>query len=80
MPVIEICGPGCTRCKLLAERADAAAQSLGLDYTLVKVTAMPEIMARGVMSTPAMVVDGLVKVQGQIPSVEALATLLGGSR
>jgi small redox-active disulfide protein 2 len=80
MPVIEICGPGCTRCKLLADRADAAAQGLGLDYTLVKVTAMPEIMARGVMSTPAMVVDGVVKVQGQIPSVEALATLLGGGR
>jgi hypothetical protein len=39
---------------------------------------MPQIMARGVMSTPAMVVDGVVKVQGQIPSVEALATLLGG--
>jgi small redox-active disulfide protein 2 len=78
MPVIEICGSGCSRCKILAERADEAAKSLGLDYTLTKVTEMPQIMARGVMSTPAMVVDGVVKVQGQIPSVEALATLLGG--
>ena len=78
MPVIEICGPGCSRCKILAERADEAAKSLGLDYTLTKVTEMPQIMARGVMSTPAMVVDGVVKVQGQIPSVEALVTLLGG--
>lgn len=78
MPVIEICGPGCSRCKILAERAEEAAKGLGLDYTLVKVTTMPEIMARGVMSTPAMVVDGVVKVQGQIPSIEALATLLGG--
>jgi small redox-active disulfide protein 2 len=78
MPVIEICGSGCSRCKILAERADEAARSLGLDYTLTKVTEMPQIMARGVMSTPAMVVDGVVKVQGQIPSVEALATLLGG--
>lgn len=80
MPVIEICGPGCTRCKILAERAETAARSLGLDYTLTKVTAMPDIMARGVMSTPAMVVDGVLKVQGQIPSVEALAELLGGKR
>ncbi len=80
MPVIEICGPGCSRCKILGERAEEAAKSLGLDYTLVKVTAMPEIMARGVMSTPAMVVDGVVKVQGQIPSIEALATLLGGTK
>jgi len=65
---------------MLAERADAAAKGLGLDYTLVKVTTMPEIMARGVMSTPAMVVDGVVKVQGQIPSVEALAGLLAGTK
>ena len=79
MPIIEICGPGCSRCKTLAERADAAAKSLGLDYTLVKVTTMPEIMARGVMSTPAMVVDGVVKVQGQIPSIEALTAILGGT-
>ena len=78
MPVIEILGSGCTKCKILSERADAAAKSLGLDYTLVKVTEMPQIMARGVMSTPAMVVDGVVKVQGQVPSIEALAALLGG--
>ena len=79
MPVIEICGPGCSRCKILAERTEAAAKSLGLDYTLLKVTELPQIMARGVMSTPAMVVDGVVKVQGQIPSIEALAALLSGT-
>jgi small redox-active disulfide protein 2 len=78
MPVIEICGSGCAKCKTLAERAEAAAKSLGLDYTLTKVTEMPQIMARGVLSTPAMVVDGVVKVQGQIPTVEALAALLAG--
>jgi small redox-active disulfide protein 2 len=78
MPVIEICGSGCAKCKTLAERADTAAKGLGLDYTLVKVTTMPEIMARGIMSTPAMVVDGVVKVQGQVPSVEALTSLLVG--
>ena len=78
MPVIEILGSGCTKCKILAERADTAARGLGLDYTLVKVTTMPEIMARGVMSTPAMVVDGVVKVQGQVPTLEALTAILGG--
>ena len=80
MPVIEILGRGCTKCKILTEHAEAAAKSLGLEYTLVKVTELPEIMARGVMSTPAMVVDGVVKVQGQVPSVEALAALLGGTK
>jgi hypothetical protein len=39
---------------------------------------MPQIMARGVMSTPAMVVDGVVKVQGQLPSIEVLVGILGG--
>jgi small redox-active disulfide protein 2 len=78
MPVIEILGRGCTKCHMLSDRAEAAAKKLGLDYTLVKVTELPEIMARGVMSTPAMVVDGVVKVQGQVPTEEALAAMLGG--
>lgn len=78
MPVIEILGRGCTKCHMLSERAEAAAKKLGLDYSLVKVTELPDIMARGVMSTPAMVVDGVVKVQGQVPTEEALAALLSG--
>jgi small redox-active disulfide protein 2 len=78
MPVIEILGRGCTKCHILSDRAEAAAKKLGLDYTLVKVTELPEIMARGVMSTPAMVVDGVVKVQGQVPTEEALVAILGG--
>jgi len=44
----------------------------------MKVLGMPQIMARGVMSTPATVVDGVVKVQGQVPTVETLTALLGG--
>ena len=76
MPRIEVLGSGCTKCKLLAERADAAAKSLGIDYTLVKVTEYAEIMSKGVMSTPALVVDGVVKVQGHVPSEKAIADLL----
>ncbi len=78
MPVIEILGRGCTKCHILSERAEAAAKKLGLDYSIVKVTELPAIMARGVMSTPAMVVDGVVKVQGQVPTEEALVALLSG--
>lgn len=69
---IEVLGPGCAKCKLLAERADEAAKALGLSYTLVKVTEYPDIVARGVMTTPGLVVDGVVKSQGHVPTVTAI--------
>ncbi|WP_243384777.1 thioredoxin family protein [Geothrix alkalitolerans] len=73
---IEILGSGCAKCKLLAERAEEAAKGLGLDFTLVKVTEYPDIVARGVMSTPGLVVDGVVKSQGHVPTVAAIKDLL----
>jgi len=73
---IEVLGSGCAKCKLLAERAEEAANNLGLAFTLVKVTGYPDIVARGVMSTPGLVVDGVVKSQGHVPSVAALQDIL----
>jgi small redox-active disulfide protein 2 len=73
---IEILGTGCAKCKLLAERAEEAARGLGVDFSLVKVTAYPDIVARGVMSTPGLVVDGVVKSQGHVPTVAAIQELL----
>ena len=73
---IEILGTGCAKCKLLAERAEEAARGIGADYTLVKVTEYPDIVARGVMTTPGLVVDGVVKSQGHVPTVEAIQELL----
>lgn len=69
---IEVLGTGCAKCKLLAERAEEAAKTLGVDYTLVKVTEYPDIVARGVMTTPGLVVDGVVKSQGQVPTAAAI--------
>jgi small redox-active disulfide protein 2 len=74
--LIEVLGSGCAKCKLLAERAEEAAKGLGLDYALVKVTEYPDIVARGVMTTPGLVVDGVVKAQGHVPTVAALRDLL----
>jgi small redox-active disulfide protein 2 len=74
--LIEVLGSGCAKCKLLAERAEEAAKGLGFDYTPVKVTEYPDIVARGVMTTPGLVVDGRVKAQGQVPTVTALKDLL----
>jgi len=73
---IEVLGSGCAKCKLLAERAEEAAKNLGLAFTLVKVTEYPDIVARGVMSTPGLVVDGIVKSQGHVPTVRAIQDFL----
>jgi small redox-active disulfide protein 2 len=53
-----------------------AAQTLGLQYELEKVTDLNQIMSFGVMMTPALVVDGKVKVSGKVPSVDEIKTLL----
>lgn len=73
---IEILGTGCARCRQLTTAAEAAAQRLGLDYELVKVTEIPDILERGVMMTPALAVDGEVKAVGRIPSAPELTGML----
>ena len=73
---IEILGTGCARCRQLTSAAESAAQRLGLDYELVKVTEIPDILARGVMLTPALAVDGQVKAVGRIPSAAELEGML----
>ena len=77
MKKLQILGTGCAKCKKLAENTEAAAREAGLDYELVKVTELREIMGFGVMSTPALVVDGKVKVVGRVPDVSELKTLIG---
>ena len=76
MKKLQILGTGCPRCKKLAENAEAAAKALGIEYTIEKVTDINEIMAFGVMMTPALVVDGEVKVVGKVPDVEAVKGML----
>ena len=73
---IHILGTGCPKCIQLAERAQAAAEELGLEYELEKVTDITAIMKYGVMMTPALVADGTVKVVGKVPSVDEIKTLL----
>jgi small redox-active disulfide protein 2 len=73
---IEVLGPGCTRCETLASNTRAAADGLGLAYSLEKVTDITAIAARGVMMTPALIVDGEVKVSGKVPSVEEIKEIL----
>ena len=76
MKKIQVLGTGCPKCKKLAENAEAAAKALGIEYELVKVTDINEMMRFGVMMTPALVVDGEVKVVGKVPDVEQLKRML----
>lgn len=76
MKKIQILGTGCKKCTLLSETADKAAKELGLTYELSKVTNLAEIANFGVMFTPALVVDGQVKVAGKVPSLDDVKKLL----
>jgi len=73
---IEILGTGCPKCKKLAENAEAAAKALGIEYEIEKVTDINEIMNFGVMITPALVVDGQLKVAGKVPSTDDIKEML----
>ena len=76
MKTLQILGTGCAKCHKLTEHTQAAAQALGLDFRIEKVTDLDQIMKFGVMMTPALVVDGQVKVVGRVPSVDEIKTFL----
>jgi small redox-active disulfide protein 2 len=73
---IQILGTGCAKCNALTMATERAAQTLGIQYELEKVTDLNRIMSFGVMITPALVVDGKVKVSGKVPSVDDIKKLL----
>lgn len=73
---LQVMGTGCPKCKKLAEMTDRVARELGIDYELEKVTDINEIMKMRVMMTPALVVDGQVKVSGKVPSEDEIKTYL----
>jgi len=73
---IQVLGPGCAKCKVLFERAEQAADALGIEYQIEKVTDVEAILRHGVMTTPALVVDGRVKVAGHVPTAEKLKEYL----
>ena len=76
MKKIQILGTGCPKCRKLAENAEAAAKALGIEYALEKVTKLDDIMKFNVMFTPALVVDGVVKVSGKVPSADDIKKML----
>jgi small redox-active disulfide protein 2 len=77
MRQIKVLGPGCPRCDRLAASARQAADQLGIPYELEKITDIKRFAEFGVMMTPGLVVDGELKVQGSVPSVDEIKRLLG---
>jgi len=76
MKTLQILGTGCPKCTKLVENTEAAAKQLGIEYELVKVKDINAIMGFGVMVTPALVVDGEVKVAGKVPAVDEIKKML----
>ncbi len=76
MKKLQVLGPGCPKCVELAKRTEAAAKAAGGDYEVEKISDLSKIMAFGVMMTPALVVNGEVKVVGQVPSVDEIKKLI----
>jgi small redox-active disulfide protein 2 len=73
---IQILGSGCAKCRQLTAVAEQAAQDLGISYDLEKVTEMKRYPEFGVMLTPALVIDGVVKLSGKVPSLDEAKKLL----
>lgn len=73
---IQILGPGCAKCTKLMDTAAAAAKELGIACEFEKISDVNQIMAFGVMMTPALVVNGEVKSVGKVPSLEDVKKML----
>ena len=77
MKKIQILGTGCAKCQKLADNAKQAAENLGVEYDMEKVTNINQIMAFGVMTTPGLVVDGKVLFAGKVPNPADIEKLIG---
>jgi small redox-active disulfide protein 2 len=77
MKKIEILGTGCAKCKSLEQSARAAVANLGIEAEITKVDRMDDIVARGVLVTPALAIDGVVRSSGRVLSPADVEKLLG---
>lgn len=75
---IEVLGTGCTKCRRFAKNVEQAVAELGISADIQKVEDIAAIVERGVMLTPALIVDGELKVSGRVADVEELKEILKG--
>ncbi|MBP9893484.1 MAG: thioredoxin family protein [Planctomycetes bacterium] len=76
MKKLEVLGSGCPKCFELARRCEAAAAELGIEVKVEKVTSIERMMELGLMVTPGLAIDGVLKTTGHVPTVAVLKDLL----
>ena len=74
---VKVLGPGCAKCKTTFQVIEKVIKENNLDVKLTKVDDIMEMMSYNIMTTPAVVVDGDVKMKGQVPSESDVKRLLG---
>ncbi len=70
--LIQVLGTGCQKCKVTFEHAERAVREAGVEAMIEKVEKIQDIMAFGVLSTPALAIDGQVRLSGRVPGVEEI--------
>jgi small redox-active disulfide protein 2 len=76
---IEVLGTGCAKCKRLEENVKKAIEEAGVKAEIIKVQDMDQIIGRGIMMTPALIIDGDEKAVGRVPGVEEIKRMLQGA-
>jgi small redox-active disulfide protein 2 len=76
MKLVQVLGPGCPKCKKLLRNAEQAVRAAGIEARVEKVSDINAIISFGVMMTPALAIDGEVKLVGHVASPEEIRKLL----
>lgn len=76
---IEVLGTGCPKCRETLARVRRAREALGIRAEIHKVEDIRGIMAFGIVATPAVAIDGTVRISGKVPTIEELTELLGSA-
>ena len=74
---VKVLGPGCAKCKTTYNVVEKVIKDSNLDVTLIKVDDIMEMMSYNILITPAIVVDGEVKIKGHVPTEKEIKELLG---
>ena len=73
---VAILGPGCARCRATEKAVREALREMGKEATIIKVENLEEMIKYGLSMTPAVAIDGTIKLAGKVPSVEEIKSLL----
>jgi len=74
--IIKVLGPGCPKCKITFQNAEAAVKQLGIEAEVIKIEDIEEMMKYNVLTTPVLMIDDLVKVKGRIAQIDEIKEFL----